>query len=98
MDTIKTVTEWLRDSSREDFSEIPENPVATQLQRLDTANTGIGFVFVMVPITDGSNDVTLDITSFAVFKIKGTWCVILDENISDIACALVRMMIAGITK
>lgn len=105
MNNITTVKRWLAESTAEDFVQIVDRPVDRQLASLDGANTGIGFVFVLVPIygqtfpaTEGEPKIELEMTSYAVFKMKGEWYVVVDENISDIARALIRMLTASIDK
>lgn len=101
MDQIKTVEAWLVDAESGITQFDPS--VMDQIAALEKANTGIGFVFVLSPVsqeTTGNPDVRIEdeVDSYAVFKVRGKWYVVLDENISDIATAIVRIITADIEK
>lgn len=104
---IKTITQWLTEG---DNKELPALSVAQQTAQLDKVGTGIGWVWVLTPVESETSQVgdgpvaavengpeqELHMTSQAIFKIRGAWYVAVDDNISDIACAVVRMIMQNL--
>jgi hypothetical protein len=101
---IKLVSEWLAEASTDDMVSYPTITVEQQLAQLEKHQTGIGYVYFLTPMisdvtsTEGTTTKSeeLHMTFRAVFKISGLWHVIVDENMSDIATALVRMIVESI--
>lgn len=106
---ITTVTEWLASSGN---LEIRNNEVAAQLEQLDKVGTGIGWIWALTPVESETippddaivaavahaPEQELQLASQAVFKIRDIWYIAADENISDIACALVRIIMQNMPK
>lgn len=97
---VLPVTAWLADSG---LVQLANRPVNSQIQQLESAGSGFGFVFIGIPTTmetinaDGVSqpDTTseqLEIEHRAIFKVRGVWYTIVDDNISDIACAIARII------
>ena len=98
---ITTPDEWIADNP--DIVQIPSKLVNDQLKLLDNTGNGLGYVFVLTPrMVDQSDNITsssqinYEVTSHAVFKMKNQWYIVIDDNISEIAKAIVNIMTADI--
>lgn len=101
---ILTVQEWMAADS--DIAELSDRPVASQLEAFDQVGTGFGYIVTLVATSEEEiSDPSvanaaiytpppehLVLTSNAVFKIRGTWYVIVDDNLSDIAKGLIGII------
>jgi len=99
MDTIRIIPadNWKNDS----FVEIPDRSVSDQLDALDKAGAGVGFVFVLQPtiaesIESGEDESTetgrLDMSSFPVIKLKNVWYVVDGGDFADVVASIIRMI------
>ena len=90
------ICEWIELQTEYDLVELPNSPIKMQLENLNTSNTGVGFIFGMVPmvIDNGDDEPSeqLDFKSWPVIKLHNNWYKILDDNIEDVFGALIRYL------
>jgi hypothetical protein len=70
------------------------NKINADLQILDSTGNGVGFIFIE-SLVESDADTVSEIISLPVFKVKGQWIVITDNNICDIARGLINILADG---
>jgi len=99
------ITEWVASRLGNEVTELPNLSIESQLDKYDAAGTGIGFVLVLAATTadvdddevpqDDTQKPFLSLASVPIIKLKNEWRTITDENISDIASGLIRLIASG---
>ena len=96
MKVIK-VADWLKSADKDEWMDVEGIPALTQLAKLDQAQTGVGFILMLVPTVEESVEkaenlpVRYEIRSVPVVKMRGEWYKPEDDNVADIFAAIIRM-------
>jgi len=96
MKTIKTSTFFSSMAQSGEFVELDSADSTTQIARIDASGTGIGLVFVMERnrSSNGGEDM-LELISIPVFKFRGEFYTVENEDNADILKAVIRMAVTA---
>ena len=61
---------------------------------LEKTGNGVGFIFIE-SLIESDTDSATEVISLPVFKVRGEWIVITDNNICDIARGLINILADG---
>ena len=92
MSQMIEINGWLESREFDVFTPSGK-PVKEQLESYDKNGTGLGFIFILVPLTSGDDSKIsqYDLVSTPVLKIGGQWYTPRDEGFSDVLAGVIRM-------
>ena len=93
----QTLAEWSKKQIGKEYYELPNLSVQQQLDRYDSAETGVGFILVLAAITtdvesEYPEPTHFNVCSIPAVRIRGEWVTLEDENLADILTSLIRIV------